>query len=248
MAWFAMLLAHLLIIFLIVVVPIRGASRYRVLMRRLTRHPELRSRFYLSGIASQWLMLVPLVIIVWGLGWGPAMLGLQQPANFLPALLVSVVVILLFYAQVLYIRRAARSSEGRFQLRQSMSGPLHMLPRTRQERWLWVLLSCTAGICEELLYRGFMTAYLVHIFPGVPFLLAIVIAAVLFGVGHAYQKLTGVLGTGVIGLAFGLLYFFTGSLFLPMVVHTLFDLRLLLIDIPGIVDAPDGSETQVQTS
>jgi len=65
-----------------------------------------------------------------------------------------------------------------------------------------------------------------------------VIAAVLFGIGHVYQKLPGVLGTGVMGLAFGFLYFFTGSLLMPMIVHALFDMRLLLIDVSGIVDVP----------
>jgi uncharacterized protein len=71
----------------------------------------------------------------------------------------------------------------------------------------------------------------------VPFVLAIVIASVLFGVGHIYQKIAGVLGTGAMGLIFGFLYFFTGSLFLPMIVHALFDMRLLLIDISSIADA-----------
>lgn len=239
MAWFATLLAHLLVLFLIVAVPFRGAQRYRVLMRRIDRHPELRVRFYVQGMVSQWLMVLPLLVIFVGLGWSAADLGLQVPTNMWLWGSISLLLIALVYAQVLYIRRIARTAEGRSQLRESMSGPLHMLPRTQQERGLWVLLSLTAGICEEVLYRGFLPAYLVHIFPGVPFILAIIIAAVLFGVGHIYQKATGVLGTGVMGLLFGLLYFFTGSLFLPMIVHALFDMRLLFIDVPGIVDASD---------
>ncbi len=200
MAWFATNLAHLLILFLIIVVPIRGAMRYRVLMRRIERHPELRAGFYLKGMLGQWLMLIPLVVIVFGLGWSPQTLGLQTPDNILLATLFSLFLILIFYGQVFYIRSVARTAEGRAQLRQSMSGPLHMLPRTSKERGLWVLLSMTAGFCEELLYRGFMPAYLVHIFPGVPFIVAIIIAGLLFGIGHIYQKLPGVLGTGVNGL------------------------------------------------
>jgi membrane protease YdiL (CAAX protease family) len=234
-----MLLAHLLVLFLIIAVPWRGARRYRVLMRRIDRHPELRARFYVQGMLAQWLMLIPLLVIAVGLGWSGADLGLQAPANAWLWGGISLVLVLAVYAQVLYIRRIARTADGRSQLRQSMSGPLHMLPRTPKERGLWVLLSLTAGICEEVLYRGFLPAYLVHVFPGVPFWLAIIIAAVLFGVGHIYQKVTGVLGTGVMGLLFGFLYFFTGSLFLPMVVHALFDMRLLFIDVPGIVDERD---------
>ena len=242
MVWFATLLAHLLILFLIIAVPIRGARRYRILMRRIARHPELRARFYIMGIFGQWLMLVPLVVIVLGLGWSAQLLGLRGPDYLWLFLPISLVLVLVVYAQVFYIGRVARTSEGRNQLRQSMSGPLHMLPRTPRERALWFVLSLTAGFCEELLYRGFMPAYLVHIFPGVSFFLAILISAALFGLGHIYQKLTGVLGTGVMGLLFGFLYFFTGSLYLPMIVHALFDMRLLFVDVPGIVDAPEQPE------
>ncbi len=252
MIWFATLLAHLLMLFLIVAVPIRGAQRYQVLMRRIARRPELRSQFYLKGMLGQWLMVLPLVLIVPALGWPPQFLGLQFPANLLVALPISLALIAVFYAQIFYIRRAAHTAEGRALLRESMSGPLHMLPRTARERGLWVLLSMTAGLCEELLYRGFMPSYLVHVFPGVNLLIALVISAVIFGIGHIYQKLTGVLGTGLMGLVFGFLYFLTGSLLLPIIVHALFDMRLLLFDIGSITDTTveDASATNnvTQTS
>lgn len=247
MAWFALLLAHILILFLIIAVPIRGAQRYRVLMRRIARHPELRAKFYIQGMLTQWLMLIPLAVIVFGLGWSPQMLGLQAPVNTFLAALLGVILIVAIYTQVFYIRRVARTSDGLAQLRQSMSGPLPMLPRTSRERVLWVLLSLTAGFCEELLYRGFMPEYLNRIFPGMPFVLAIIVAAALFGIGHAYQKLSGVLGTGLIGLVFGFLYFFTGSLFVPMLVHALFDLRLLFINVPAIVDSTEETPHAVPT-
>lgn len=238
MAWFATLLAHLLMLFLIIAVPIRGARRYRTLMRGLEQHPEMRFKFYWQGMLGQWLMSLPLVLIVIGLGWSAQTIGLQVPPQPLLAVLLGLVLVFICYGQVFYIRRIAQTPEGRMQVRQSMSGPLHMLPRTSRERTLWIFLSLTAGFCEELLYRGFMPAYLVHIFPGVSLFVAIIIAAVLFGIGHVYQRLFGVLGTGVVGLAFGLLYFFTGSIFVPMIVHALFDLRLLFIDVSGLVDAP----------
>jgi uncharacterized protein len=239
MAGFATLLAHLLMLFLIIAVPIRGAQRYRVLTRRIARHPELRSQFYVKGMLSQWLMLIPLALIALGLGWSPQRFGLQLPDNLFWAGLLATILVVAFLAQTVYIRRLARTTEGRTQLRKSMSGPLQLLPRTPKERGLWVLLSLTAGLCEELLYRGFMTAYLMSIFPQVSFLLAIIIAAVLFGIGHIYQKLVGVLGTGIVGLVLGLLYFFTGSLFPSMIVHALFDMRLLLIDISSIEETSD---------
>src|SRR5258708_6187742 len=195
MVWFAILLAHLLMLFLVIAVPLRGARRYKTLLLRIARYPEQRTRFYINGMLGQWLMLVPLAVIAFGLGWSPAILGLQAPDRVFLAILATVLLVVVFYGQVWYIRRTARSLEGRVQLRQSMSGPLLMLPRTPKERTIWVFLSLTAGFCEELLYRGFMPAYLVHIFPGVNLIFAILIAAVLFGMGHVYQKLTAVIGT-----------------------------------------------------
>ncbi|MGH2508579.1 MAG: hypothetical protein ACRDHZ_14440, partial [Ktedonobacteraceae bacterium] len=147
MAWFALLLAHLLILFLIIVVPIRGAQRYRVLMRRITHQPELRASFYVQGMLAQWLMLLPLLLIVPGLGWSWQLIGLQGPMNTLAATLCEIFAVLLIvacYAQVFYIRRLARTPDGLAQLRQSMSGPLHLLPRLPKERALWVFLSMTA--------------------------------------------------------------------------------------------------------
>lgn len=249
-AWFALLLAHLLILFLIIVVPIRGAQRYRMLMRSIARRPELRATFYVQGMLGQWLMLLPLLIIIPGLGWSWQFIGLQGPIDSWVTTLCNIVAALLVlacYAQVFYIHRASRTPDGLAQLRQSMSGPLHMLPRIPKERALWVLLSLTAGICEEILYRGFLPAYLNHIFPDVPFFLAIVIAAALFGIGHLYQKLSGVLGTGLVGLVFGLLYLFTGSLLLSMIVHALFDLRLLFINVPALVNTPEEAPTRTPT-
>src|SRR5437588_11109575 len=85
MAWFATLLAHLLVLFLIVTVPLRGQRRYEALRRRIERRPESgteeRLKFYKNGILGQWLMMVPLAVIIFGLGWSPQTLGLQAPSN-----------------------------------------------------------------------------------------------------------------------------------------------------------------------
>ena len=49
MAWFATLLAHLLVLFLIIAVPVRGARRYRVLMRRSTGIQNCARAFMCGG-------------------------------------------------------------------------------------------------------------------------------------------------------------------------------------------------------
>ncbi|HEX2729856.1 MAG TPA: CPBP family intramembrane glutamic endopeptidase [Rubrobacteraceae bacterium] len=91
-----------------------------------------------------------------------------------------------------------------------------LLPSTREERWVFAALSVTAGICEEILFRGFLLFYLQDFFLGLPLAAAVTVSSIVFGMAHLYQGGKGVLGTGVFVLGMALLYVWSGSLLLPM--------------------------------
>lgn len=103
------------------------------------------------------------------------------------------------------------------------------LPQTRRERTTWILLSVTTGICEEILFRGFALHYLLHGPLELNLPLSIAIACLLFGFGHRYQGWRGVLQTCCFGAVMSGLFVATGSLLLPIVVHTLVNLRIALL-------------------
>ncbi len=96
-----------------------------------------------------------------------------------------------------------------------------------------MVVALNAGICEELLYRGFFPLSLTHIFPWCSFVWAIVISSGCFGIAHLAirpdRKIRWLpaLVTGIFGLMAGLFYLVTGSLFLSLIFHSLFDLRVL---------------------
>jgi len=94
-----------------------------------------------------------------------------------------------------------------------------ILPRTKKEKCQYVTLSFSSGICEELVYRGFMAFLLQAVFPEIPIFLIILITSVLFGIGHLYQGWQGVLQTGVVGAIFMSLLLVTNSLILVMALH-----------------------------
>jgi membrane protease YdiL (CAAX protease family) len=106
---------------------------------------------------------------------------------------------------------------------------LALLPRSPLERRLFAVVGVTAGVCEEWLYRGFFLAVLAAVVPGLPAALLVLLAAVAFGVAHAYQGLPGVLTTGVLGGVLAAVYLSSGSLLLPVLLHALIDLRFLLV-------------------
>lgn len=107
-----------------------------------------------------------------------------------------------------------------------------LLPRTRGELKYGVGLSLNAGVVEELLFRLVMPALLFGItHDGI---VSFVAASVLFGLLHIYQKVWGVIGATLLGLAFSLLYLLTGSIWVVMIVHAMIDLRSLIL-IPIVV-------------
>jgi membrane protease YdiL (CAAX protease family) len=99
----------------------------------------------------------------------------------------------------------------------------------RLERSVFALLAVTAGVCEELLFRGFGIAYLRWLWPGSPRVAVIAITAVAFGLVHLYQGPRGVVLTGLVGAYLAWLVLSTGSLLPAMVIHALLDLRILAL-------------------
>lgn len=105
-----------------------------------------------------------------------------------------------------------------------------LVPRASRERAWYALVALSAGVGEELIFRGFLMRLLAD--AGLDGVLLVAVAAVIFGLAHVYQGAAGVLVTTLLGAFFGVLYVATGSLVLPMVVHILMDLRLLAVKVP----------------
>jgi membrane protease YdiL (CAAX protease family) len=96
-----------------------------------------------------------------------------------------------------------------------------VLPHNARELRAFGWLSISAGVCEELLYRAYLIAYFwtfVGIWP------AAGLAAVAFAIAHAYQGVTGVIKTGVVGVIMGVLYLLSGSIWGPMLLHAMVDI------------------------
>ncbi len=105
----------------------------------------------------------------------------------------------------------------------------YFFPRTWTERRWFAFVCITAGICEESLYRGFLLHYL-HVLPlSLNLTLALIIAAVIFGLAHLYQGLGGVAVTTLFGFLMSVLFLLTGNLLLPMIFHAATDLRILVL-------------------
>jgi membrane protease YdiL (CAAX protease family) len=102
-----------------------------------------------------------------------------------------------------------------------------MMPRNWAETAHTAVLALNAGFSEELFFRLLLPLLLTLVFRNA--VAAFAIAAVIFGLVHMYQGIVGVLATTVLGVAFTVLYLWTGSLWIAMAVHASFDLLGLVV-------------------
>lgn len=97
-----------------------------------------------------------------------------------------------------------------------------MLPVTLPEMAAWTVLSVSAGISEELVFRGYFQRQFRAMTGSVA--VALGLQAVLFGVSHGYQGLGPALGITAYGLLFGLLAEWRKSLRPGMIAHAWTDI------------------------
>jgi membrane protease YdiL (CAAX protease family) len=165
-------------------------------MRARADEPGTRLRAYRNVIAVEW-GISALVLGTWairGRSWAALGLGTGRPLG----LAIGFALLVFYLVTVVRLRRAILASPERLErLARRTTGAEPLLPRTSAERRLFLLTALTAGVCEELLFRGFVPWYLA---PWTGATLAVVLASLAFGLGHVY------LGPSLIVLAAGSLW------------------------------------------
>jgi membrane protease YdiL (CAAX protease family) len=134
---------------------------------------------------------------------------------------------------MLQVVLVSRSATAREKMLRPFKRLAFILPVTQQERAWFALVSVTAGICEETLYRGFLIRYLSNDPWHAGLWIAVAIASISFGLAHGYQGLSGIIATALLGTVMAVLFLASGSLWLPMALHAIIDLRILLLLRPG---------------
>lgn len=112
------------------------------------------------------------------------------------------------------------TAERRARLREQMRA-IKILPRSTLELVLFLGVSLTAGVWEELIYRGFLMGF-VGAYAGI--VGAVIVSTLIFGIGHIYQGWRGALNAGTLGLLFGVGYALSHSLWWLIAIHALVDM------------------------
>jgi len=233
-----MIVQHILVLVLIVAMPLW--DWYEIPRLKASTEPRKKIRYYGKIITALWILAALAVLmlgvmavfttqkmqgeILWLTGSPGKAIVVGAAIGMLGAILVP--------AGLALFSEKIREKAGKAAKRLAF-----LLPSTGEERRWWWLVCITAGVCEEVVYRGF----LLHYFHVLPFHLnltwALVVSSVIFGIGHLYQGILGAVQTTVIGFMFGVIFLATGSLVVPIVVHAVMDLRVLAMLNEGFAAA-----------
>jgi membrane protease YdiL (CAAX protease family) len=247
------LLDHLFALVLLAGLPAWAVVKFGRLRARIeSGDPDARASEYRKTIAMQWLVVAGLGTAWWAAGRRVDLLGFVMPGGLRLVLTValSAGVVALFWRQhAAVLASADLRTQVRAQLDKQPAARL-LIPRTDREAGIFTWLALTAGICEEILYRGFLWWYASTLVPVT--WIAAVLVAIVFGAAHAYQGVGGIVRTGIAGAVALAAYLGTGSLIAPIVLHATLDVmngrmaRAALLDANADVEPanpePPGSE------
>lgn len=235
-----MWLEHLLVVFLIIVTPLW--DRYEIPRLKASSDPRKKVRFYRKIVIASWVCALVAALTIGmtsaftlhrvsgEIAWlDPGSRGSMVLQGIIAGMLIVIFVpaIIALGSEKLRAKSAKAARKLAF-----------LLPSTGAERRWWWVVCLTAGICEEVVYRGF----LLHYWHSAPFHLtltwALIVSSVIFGIAHLYQGIAGSLQTMVIGFVLGAVFLMVGNLSLPIAIHAVLDLRVLAMLPEGFENAP----------
>ncbi|RHW37411.1 CPBP family intramembrane metalloprotease [Lysinibacillus yapensis] len=226
----------LVIIFTLFYEPIIGYFDFQKFKVDVRENQNARLKYYKNSIIGLWVPTLFILLLVVFTELTLKDIGLSIPSintdTLGPLVTYSVFAIVFLYLFVIlyysigyqFSDKIRTKFEQAKQKEYASVGFSEILPVTNKEKKIWNYVSLTAGVTEEIIYRGFLIFALNYLFPNFSVWLIIILSSLLFGLAHTYQGFTtGVLRTTVFGVIFSSLYVGIGSILPLIVFHFLID-------------------------
>lgn len=208
---------HIVFGLLAFVLPLFALFRVRPAVVHIPSDTRLKIKLYWANSMALWVGGLIIIGLWLFTGRSFATVGFQAPIheNFPEWMLITAcfALLYLFDAMTSWAEPEWHPSAG-------------LLPvNWREFRHFGTVVSLSAGICEEIVFRGFIIFYLLALFEGGAYAVeaAIIGSAVLFGVVHAYQGGFALLKIVLLAALFAWIYVLTRSLYLLIFLHFAID-------------------------
>jgi membrane protease YdiL (CAAX protease family) len=183
---------------------------------------EEKKLIYRSGSISLLLIAVA-ILTVWYLYSRPWRgLGFTAPLFSYNWIILAGLIILLYLTDS-YLAVSSPGKIERSITRWKESTPF--LPENYNEFRYYLILCLSAGVFEEIIYRGFLVTYCLYFFAEMshPEIGAVVLPAITFSTAHYYQGYRAVVKIFLFSVLFGFIFVYSGSLWVLMIIHFLID-------------------------
>lgn len=213
---------HIYVFVLAVAMPALSYHFYQQKMKTVAEGQPLdRISEYWYTIGLQWFFCLG-AFALWSLmgrEWSDLGFSLPSGLAFWGGAALVLFAIVFLYKQIQQTREA--DEETLATLKKSLGSILPFLPHKRKELAVFDGLALTAGIVEEVLWRGYLIWYF-SLF--CPLWLAALISLLFFTLAHCYQGVENLPRVAAMGAVLTVLFLVTGSLWLPIILHAAVDL------------------------
>jgi membrane protease YdiL (CAAX protease family) len=225
-----LVLLILVLVLMTVVYPIAGYYQSKRLRDQMVNRVYNKILWYRSSIIWSWVPTLAIMFLVLISGFNLADLGFVTPSAqinrvgniwFYGALAGAAIYFIYSLYAILSFRL---SNKIRLEHADKIPAAMRMmLPVSIKEKSAWTLLAISAGITEEINYRGYLFFAIPLIFPRVSGLAIIGVTSLLFAIGHIYQGKEA-FKPALAGVAIGTIFYLTGSIYPVIIIHIAQDL------------------------
>jgi membrane protease YdiL (CAAX protease family) len=221
----------ILIVITTIIYPISGYYEMRKLKKSFAEGDKHKKvKYYYNNIFWSWIPILLILIMLpisgvkmdsIGFKW----IDLQTSSISKWIVFPSIVIYFLYLLYNIYsIIIFKYDKESRVKAAKGITNDFKWIfPITRKEKRVWTQLAITAGITEEILYRGYLFYSLAIIFPNLSLIQILFIVTLIFGIGHIYLGKEAIKST-LIGFFLGIFYIVFNSIIPVIIVHIAQDL------------------------
>jgi membrane protease YdiL (CAAX protease family) len=179
---------------------------------------------------AYFLGLAFVLLLLWAKRWDWNLIGLYRPISWrrlwLQAIIYSIILIALIDVILTPVLESILGAQPDISALDGIRG--NFINYVFFIIFMWVI----AAFGEEFIYRGLLVERLGTILgnTNATYWIAVIASSVLFGLAHQYQGLSGMISTGLVGLALGILFLKSKNrLWLTILTHGVYDAILITL-------------------
>jgi hypothetical protein len=137
--------------------------------------------------------------------------------------LVSIVFLVLVLAfSIVQYKQSNITSASLPVIKDKMKDIYRYLPKTKKELNWFIILSISAGVCEEVIFRLFLFEFLKE---NAALLIAFILANIIFAITHIGMGKQNIIASFILGFLFSVIYYFTENIWIAILLHIAIDIN-----------------------